>query len=83
MTRPPGDEDPHGRQGPVCARSGCGNRLEISGRRGGRPAVYCSDSCRAAAHRARAAAHTPVVAEALRRAEALAAPLLRDRKSVV
>jgi hypothetical protein len=38
--------------GGVCRR--CGNRLPTrSGIRGGRPAQYCSDRCRVAAHRAR------------------------------
>src|SRR4051794_38149324 len=51
--------------GRMCARSGCANRLPPPGR-SGRPALYCGDACRSAAHRARTAAHTPVVAEALR-----------------
>ncbi|MEU0485142.1 hypothetical protein ABZ260_38930, partial [Streptosporangium sp. NPDC006013] len=62
--------------GRMCARSGCANRLESTGRRSGRPALYCGDACRAAAYRARTAAHTPVVAEALRRTGALSGDLL-------
>ncbi|MGC5016330.1 hypothetical protein ACLQ2R_36680 [Streptosporangium sp. DT93] len=59
----------------MCARSGCANRLESpgrAGRRSGRPALYCGDACRAAAHRAR----TPAVTDALRRAGALSGDLL-------
>ncbi|MEU8205622.1 hypothetical protein [Streptosporangium sp. NPDC049046] len=69
-----GPDDPD--TGRMCARSGCVNRLEPTGRRSGRPALYCGDACRAAAHRARTATHTPVVADALRRTGALSGDLL-------
>ncbi|MFB9681985.1 hypothetical protein [Streptosporangium vulgare] len=73
-----GPDDPD--TGRMCARSGCANRLEPTGRgggrRSGRPALYCGDACRSAAHRARTATHTPMVAEALRRTGALSGDLL-------
>ncbi|MGJ6969137.1 hypothetical protein ACSDR0_45330 [Streptosporangium sp. G11] len=74
VTLEAGPDDPD--TGRMCARSGCVNRLEPLGRRGGRPALYCGDACRAAAHRARTATHTPVLAEALHRTGALSGDLL-------